>query len=104
MPSRPQHRLVSVFVIAIVLCALYVLSYAPFLRLRYGADEPRFVSLGYYAVNLGPPTRPDTGPFYKPVEWLIDETRCKAPLIEWAEMWNVSEQTQGGEMIFYFDM
>jgi len=69
---------------------LYVLSYAPYLAVRY--EKPTPVTIGV----LGPHYDQDneyfantTHAFFAPVEWLIDQTSLDKPLLVWADVWNV---------------
>ena len=68
---------------------LYVLSYAPVVRICDGPDPepPEFVALySSFFVEKDPEY-----PLYVPVDWLIDNTPLETPLFIWAECWNVRE-------------
>jgi hypothetical protein len=66
---------------------LYVFSYAPFLRYKFGEDStlPPNVFVCWSTEYL----MKNSHSAYKPVEWLIDLTPLKAPLTVWADLWNV---------------
>ena len=76
---------------------LYVMSYAPLVRFREGADSPDssllLSGVGsslYYVYNK------TEYPLYRPVDWLIEETPLDTPLLIWADLWGVRRQTIGG--------
>ena len=90
----------------ILLPLVYVLSYAPVVRVRGRTVEvpwtwSEYFSAGY-SVN-GTPTmrieRADASlyPAYQAVDWLIDNTPLRQPLFYWAEIWSVRDQFQAGE-------
>ncbi len=66
----PTRRILLV-VATIALPCLYVLSYAPLMRSGLGTFDDLFV----------------------PVQWLIDNTPLREPLISWASLWNVPAET-----------
>ena len=55
---------------------VYVLSFAPVYRWNID-DQNSLTPVGRWRV------------LYKPVEWLIDATPLREPLLVWAEWWNV---------------
>ena len=69
------------FVLFVVLPLMYVLSYAPVVRVCEGPDPEDTTT---FVEN--PPGR---YPLYKPVNLLIDHTPFREPLLSWAEVWNV---------------
>ena len=72
MPSpRTKPSLTSIVAFAmLVLPVLYVLSYAPVVRLCDG--PPPFATV------------------YGPVDWMIDSTPLEEPLFKWADLWSVN--------------
>lgn len=77
---------------------LYALSYAPLYRLVHGRSidflgSKRVVFYG----GVGPPPTPRRTlmPLYTPVEWLIDETPFRQPLLWWADVWSVGYGSNG---------
>ena len=60
---------------AILLSVTYVLSYAPVYR--YFAENVAAEPSGVWRV-------------YVPVEWLIDRTPLRSPLLAWADLWGVA--------------
>ena len=82
MPSpRSKPSLTSLVAFAMLLTALYVLSYAPVFRCvgdpgyRFGRGR------SYYL------TREGWQELYRPVEWLTDNTPLREPLLFWAGLW-----------------
>jgi hypothetical protein len=77
----------------LALAALYVLSYAPVVRLSFGTD--RVDPLKPFAADAGsilpPPPAGDELPAYVPVDWLIDHTPAQRPLLWWSELWGVRD-------------
>lgn len=118
--TRPSiTSLVAVFLI--VLPAMYVLSYAPATRMFHrtavwedaydliGTDTliknrgypPGSRSVANSATTLTPGTvyvvPPEGGslhPVYEPVEWLIDHTPLRTPLLAWAGIWGVRGESE----------
>lgn len=62
---------------------MYVTSYAPVVRWRSPAPS---VVLGKKSSNASQPA------FYRPVEWLIDNTPASGPLMLWARVWGVEDE------------
>jgi hypothetical protein len=86
----------------LVLGVLYVLSYAPMYRLKYGQPLRIQTHAALRLVHYAPPGLPatvraqeprDWVPLacYAPVDWLIDGTPLRHPLIWWAGVWDVRE-------------
>jgi hypothetical protein len=97
------------------LAVLYVLSYAPAFRLKYGNSVPTSMPMVTHLVSLSPPedvlitaipppsefiptvTLPDPRwqwlplSCYRPVEWLIDQTPLREPLFQWAGLFGVED-------------
>lgn len=63
----------------IVFIVAYVLSYAPVYRVCGFGPVSRGGRLVGYA--------PDHVPFYRPVEWLMDNTPLSGPLYKWGGVW-----------------
>ncbi len=73
-----KRRILLVCVFVAMPC-IYCLSYAPFMRL----------------LAVAPDLRPGIGALddlYVPVQWLIDQTALREPLLSWAGIWHVSPQ------------
>ena len=66
-PKR-KRSIVRYAAIIVVLAVAYVLSYAPCVKLR-------------------PDTAYESGLFYRPVCWMIDETPLRNPFLHWAGLW-----------------
>lgn len=64
----------------LLLVLLYPLSYPPYLAVRYG-DAFERETPGDYKHAL-----------YRPVEYLIDATPLRKPLMRWGEAWGVDEE------------
>jgi hypothetical protein len=69
--------------ILIISPILYVLSYAPVVRLCEGPDQ-EFDFSGIVLLPLA-----DEYPLYGPVNWLIDNTPLRKPLFIWSGFWGV---------------
>ena len=67
---RRKGRIVRYAAIIVVLAVAYVLSYAPCVKFRMD-------------------TAYESGIFYRPVDWMIDETPLRNPFLHWAELWGV---------------
>lgn len=74
--ARKRKPWLSIFCAIIALLLMYMPSYALYLRWFAG------------------PSKTDHIPFYTPVEWLIDDSRAKQPLMWWAAVCGVREQTE----------
>jgi hypothetical protein len=87
-PRRRKPLLVNLSLVALLAAMLYVFSYAPCVRLRGGVQfgEDKWFSL------IPPIERYGDGrdyPVYRPVDWLIDHTPLRYPLLCWAELCGV---------------
>jgi hypothetical protein len=71
--------------LVVVSPVLYVLSYAPAVRLHLVRMDTTFFTVGV----IGEP-----GP-YSPVDWLIDHTPLQRPLFWWAGLFGVREDFEG---------
>jgi hypothetical protein len=85
-----------------MLGVLYVLSYAPMYRLKYGRPLRILTAADLHLVREAPPSLPATFrtqeprgwvplACYAPVDWLIDHTSLRRPLLWWAGVWDVRE-------------
>ena len=88
MRSFRRSHFSVVCVALLAAAAIYALSYAPYMRWRFGTD-PDEATKGFmwqpdpeYVLGKAPAV-------YAPVEWLIDETPMKQPLLSWAQLWGV---------------
>lgn len=85
--SRNQWFLKAVLVFFAVM-VLYPLSYAPVVRVQRETWKPTAHPLSssvvsFYVIDSS------TSAVYKPVDWLIDETPLREPLLWWAEVCGV---------------
>lgn len=71
-----------------VILLLYVLSYAPYLRARFGPDLPDILVPHFRQLDSA------SVPMYRPFEWMIDRTPMKKPLMAWARFWRVNNKTE----------
>jgi hypothetical protein len=96
MPAAPRKpvlvNLTWAVTLLLALALLYVLSYAPLVRLGFGTP---LLSLNPYMMLTGPsPPWPSPGrqiPAYAPVDWLIDYTPAQRPLLWWSGLWGVRD-------------
>jgi hypothetical protein len=65
----------------------YPLSYAPVMRFKLEQS-----SLSPMRSHLHPPIDVTELPIYQSVDWLIDNTPLRKPLIAWAEFWGVEDE------------
>jgi len=90
----------------LVVLVLYVLSYAPMYRLKYGQPLRILTAADLHLVKVAPPSLPATFrtqeprewvplACYAPVDWLIDGTPLRRPLLWWAGVWDVREWVEG---------
>ena len=88
--NKPSRTSLFVFVMIIVSPVLYVLSYAPAIRIFC---EPPPVDRMQSRPSLGPGQLRgvDAHPLamYRPVEYLVDCTPLREPLFAWASLWHV---------------
>lgn len=71
---------------------VYVLSYAPAIRYSYGPDFNLYIKNG--SAMIDPPMSWIRTNVYVPVEWLIDKTPLRRPLLLWADLWNVRRSVE----------
>jgi len=88
--AHPFKWLVCASVAILAGILLYILSYAPYLRLLYGADTPERAQ---YLRVLTKEVEPASGYHvtYAPVEWLIDKTDFGDLYSPWAQAWSVRD-------------
>ena len=86
---RPSHSAWPLAVVLAVLMLLYVLSYAPVVRLMGGWKTYATVDGFGNPATVKAPIYGDDLPVYKPLDWLIDETPLRDPLLWWADVWGV---------------
>lgn len=80
-------------VLACIALVVYVASYAPFVRFR-GGDRPQVIWERVSIVEDRPYMVIADGRryfIYRPVDWLIDRTILREPLLAWAELWGVGD-------------
>ena len=105
MPSprtKPSRTSLVAFVL-IVTPLVYVLSYAPVVRVCGRTAEVPFTVRDRISVSYSlpetytlKPADASLYPTYQPVDWLIDNTPLRQPLFYWAEIWGVRNQFQAG--------
>jgi hypothetical protein len=85
MTTKPRKPVLPNVVLACMLLVppLYVLSYAPAVRIQ-AAREVSVPTLTAPLYLDG-----DLLPAYRPVDWLIDNTPLRRPLLWWAGVWGV---------------
>jgi hypothetical protein len=83
MPAARRKPVLPNIVLAVVLLVpVYVLSYAPALRLMHSrvvVDHPFMETVIPHV------------PGYAPVEWLIDNTPMREPLLRWGDLWGCGD-------------
>jgi hypothetical protein len=72
--QRKRRVVVPMMLGGMFFCVAYVLSYAPVYR--YFAENVEAEPRGVWRV-------------YVPVNWLIDRTPLRGPLLAWADLWGV---------------
>ena len=80
LPRTNSKTSLVAFFLVVTSPLVYVLSYAPVVRLQEGADPQTYPTEFVLFVEYQ---------FYDPVEWLIDNTPLEQPLIRWAGIWGV---------------
>ena len=82
---------------------IYVLSYAPIVRVCGRPIVPAAIPDGTSGVIVwfvGEPMADSSlYPAYKPVDWLIDNTPVRRPLFVWAEVWGVRDAFEIGYLL-----
>ena len=81
-PDIRRHSIIPRLFAIILLAVAYVLSYAPVVKFKQSSTT------GTPAASLGLPTDGSILPFYRPVDYLIDETPLRSPLFLWADLWS----------------
>ena len=69
---------------------VYVFSYAPVVRMK----NPFILYSGTDYKGFSPTSGSIDGhnlPLFRPIDWLIDETPLRRPLLWWAELWGVRD-------------
>ncbi|MBT6156819.1 MAG: hypothetical protein HOL01_18755 [Planctomycetaceae bacterium] len=76
---HPTRKVIARFAVtALLIVVLYPLSYAP--MVRFGRVLP----------------------IYRPVDWLIDETAAREPLLNWARVWGMQDEFETASQIRRF--
>ena len=84
---------------------VYVASYGPYLRIKYGGDSPP-TSYGMFCSQRpldSPFMSETTHGFYAPVEWMIDHTSAGEPLFLWAKTCGAWEKARFDACCRYMD-
>jgi len=79
--ERKRSRWPVAVLVMTMLAMVYALSYAPALK-WYDESDPLYAPFDASLL------------LYQPVEWLIDDTPLRKPLLLWADLWNVRPQTE----------
>lgn len=87
----------------LVLGVLYVLSYAPFVRLRGGIEYAPEDEWGGFHPMIESYGDGRDYPAYKPVDWLIDRTPLRRPLFQWAGLFDVRSDMELAHSLRTFD-
>ena len=115
LPERPSLTSLVAFAL-VVLPVAYLFSYAPVVRIcdrKIEIQMERFSTGVSYEPVVGPlggpPTVPEFRsisfidiadaslyPAYEPVDWLIDNTSLRGPLLFWANVWGVFSEFDEG--------
>jgi hypothetical protein len=89
-PKR-RHGWGAPIMLSGLLAVLYVLSYAPVVKWKestlpsVSATDPHTG----HTVVITTPVDGQGLPLYVPVDWLIDHTILRHPLLRWADLWDV---------------
>ena len=93
---KRRHFSRTPFVVTLLLLAVYPFSYAPILKMvgpwkscgpiSFGSPSVYFTSATLYL-----PVDGRDLPAYKPVDWLVDKTPLRGPLLDWAELWGTRD-------------
>ncbi|HUG90556.1 MAG TPA: hypothetical protein VML55_06965 [Planctomycetaceae bacterium] len=99
--DRSRRRRIARFtligvVLAFEASVLYVLCYAPFLRVRYGADAAArdFDGGAFVSYHFDEDHFVGGHAAFAPVEWMIDNGALVQPLNWWARNWGVDAQQE----------
>jgi len=82
----------------------YVLSYPPYLLMRY--EKPGPVTIGVMGAHYDFDDEyfaQSNHTFYAPVEWLIDHTPLEKSMTAWATVWTVSDKVQRDSLHRFID-
>jgi hypothetical protein len=82
MANDRKPSLTSLIAFAIIVSTVYVLSYAPVVRISW---KWQLVTPS----ELFKPLDGEELPIFRPVDWLIDETPLQEPLFAWADLCGV---------------
>ena len=93
--QRPSITSLVAFVL-ITSPLVYVLSYAPVVRMSGGDTvfDNEIIGAGDLVVADGA-----SFPFFSPVDLIIDETPLRTPMLHWANLWGVRLEFEMGESI-----
>ena len=85
--------------LSLSIAVLYVLSYAPFVRMRGGLQyAPLPPPTSVWDLHGDPPIVSFGDgrdyPAYRPVDWLIDNTPLRDPLLWWADLFDIGRDMQ----------
>jgi hypothetical protein len=90
--DHKKPSLTSLVVFAMLLAVLYVLSYAPVVRVRRVTHVLRPDEIVLYATATEQIPCPLPFRAYRPVDWMIDNTPLRKPLFVWAGLWGTREE------------
>ena len=90
--NEPDSMLTTLPLAAFV----YVLSYSPYLAIRYEKPTPISIGVAGPHFDLDDEFFANTShTFYAPVEWLIDHTLLDKLLMMWGDVWSVRDKMRG---------
>jgi hypothetical protein len=88
--ERSPNGFPAVTAIALVGAVVYILIYAPVIRYRNGPDSLRGTGGVMVCIEFEDSFF-ETPSFYRPLEWLIDQTPCGKLHQRWANVWHVED-------------
>lgn len=84
VPPRSKFPVVATLVLVLLLCAAYVLSYAPAVR---------FMRL-----------TPGESMAYRPVDWIMDRVPFRDPFLAWADLCGVGDEFRFREPAWFHEV
>jgi len=103
--TRLHRRISQCCACLVIILTVYVGSYGPYLRVRYGADPPPpspTVLCELYDYGDAWENQTSHG-FYAPVEWLMDHTSAARPMFWWAEVCGAYRKTHYDAAMRYYE-
>jgi hypothetical protein len=94
--QRERPSAGSLAILLLVLSVVYLFSYAPVVRTRGGWKVHAATDSFGNPTTITEPIDGDNLPFYRPVDWLIDNTPFQDPLLWWAQQCGVGSPFREG--------